>query len=73
MLKRLDDSSDKVRSFAVRTVRTLFALRPRPYDTVVFGAHVDALYSAMLVHLDDPDEEFRQEMLSMVLTIDFIP
>ncbi|KPJ02619.1 HEAT repeat-containing protein 2 [Papilio xuthus] len=69
VLKRLDDSSDKVRSFAVRTVRTLFSQRPRPYDTVVFGAHVDALYSAMLIHLDDPDEEFRKEMLAALIAL----
>ncbi|CAG5051832.1 unnamed protein product [Parnassius apollo] len=69
VLKRLDDSSDKVRSFAVRTLCTLFANRPHPYDTVVFGAHVDALYSAMLIHLDDPDEAFRKEMLDGLITL----
>ncbi|XP_045771313.1 dynein axonemal assembly factor 5 isoform X1 [Maniola jurtina] len=69
VLKRLDDSSDKVRSFAVHTVCTLFKCRPHAYDTTVFGAHVDALYSAMLVHLDDADEAFRKEMLDALLTL----
>ncbi|XP_068631779.1 dynein axonemal assembly factor 5 [Battus philenor] len=69
VLKRLDDSSDRVRSFAVRTVRTLFANRPTPYDTVVFGAHVDAVYSAMLIHLDDPDDDFRKEMLDALIAL----
>lgn len=63
VLKRLDDSSDQVRSYAVQTICTLFKCRPDPYDTVVFGAHIDALYAAMLIHLDDPDETFRNEML----------
>ncbi|XP_034830515.1 dynein axonemal assembly factor 5 [Maniola hyperantus] len=69
VLKRLDDSSDKVRSFAVHTLCTLFTCRPHAYDTTVFGAHVDALYSAMLVHLDDADEVFRREMLDALLTL----
>lgn len=63
VLKRLDDSSDKVRSFAVHTLVVLFKQRPEPYDIVLFGAHVDATYSAMLVHLDDSDEGFRKDML----------
>ncbi|XP_072932239.1 dynein axonemal assembly factor 5 [Epargyreus clarus] len=69
VLKRLDDSSDRVRSFAVQTLCALFGRRPRPYDAVVFGAHVDALYGAMLVHLDDADETFRKEMLDALLTL----
>lgn len=67
VLKRLDDSSDKVRSFAVHTLVVLFKQRPEPYDIVLFGAHVDATYSAMLVHLDDSDEAFRKEMLGEIL------
>lgn len=67
VLKRLDDSNDKVRSFAVQTLCTLFRNRPEPYDLTVFSAHVDALYSAMLIHLDDSEEEFRNEMLGKVL------
>ncbi|KOB75171.1 hypothetical protein OBRU01_06102 [Operophtera brumata] len=43
VLKRLDDSSDRVRSGAVHTLCTLFRCRPEPYDTVVFGAHIDAV------------------------------
>ncbi|XP_039753956.1 dynein assembly factor 5, axonemal [Pararge aegeria] len=69
VLKRLDDSSDKVRSFAVHTLVTLFKCRPNAYDTTVFGAHIDALYSAMLVHLDDADEAFRKEMLDALLSL----
>ncbi|GBP34964.1 Dynein assembly factor 5, axonemal [Eumeta japonica] len=67
VLKRLDDSSDKVRSLAVGCVRALFERRPLLYDTVTFGAHIDALYSAMLVHLDDSDDDFRKEMLDALL------
>ncbi|CAG9093332.1 unnamed protein product [Plutella xylostella] len=69
VLKRLDDSNDKVRSFAVQTLRKLFTNRPRPYDTILYGAHIDAMYSAMLVHLDDNDEAFRKEMLDALLTL----
>ncbi|CAH2037929.1 unnamed protein product, partial [Iphiclides podalirius] len=69
VLKRLDDSSDKVRSFAVQTVRDLFLRRPRLYEVAVFGAHVDAVYSAMLIHLDDPDEAFRKEVLDALLAL----
>lgn len=69
VLKRLDDSSDKVRLFATQTITTLFKNRPVPYDTVLYGAHVDALYSAMLIHLDDSDEAFRKEMLGMIMKL----
>ncbi|XP_026725324.1 dynein assembly factor 5, axonemal [Trichoplusia ni] len=69
ILKRLDDSSDKVRSFAVHTLVTLFCNRPEEYDTVLYGAHVDALYNAMLVHLDDADEAFRKEMLEALVKL----
>ncbi|XP_073945026.1 dynein axonemal assembly factor 5 [Choristoneura fumiferana] len=69
VLKRLDDSSDKVRLFATQTITTLFKNRPLPYDTVLYGAHVDALYSAMLIHLDDTDEAFRKEMLDALLVL----
>ncbi|CAH0579031.1 unnamed protein product [Chrysodeixis includens] len=69
ILKRLDDSSDKVRSFAVHTLVTLFCNRPAEYDTVLYGAHVDALYNAMLVHLDDADENFRKEMLEALIKL----
>lgn len=62
VLKRLDDSNDKVRSCAVQTLCKLFSCRPQ-YDTVVYSAHIDALYSALLVHLDDNDEIFQKEIL----------
>nr|QFR37577.1 HEAT repeat-containing 2 [Phigalia pilosaria] len=69
ILKRLDDSSDKVRSYAVQTTCALFKHRAEPYDTALFGAHVDALYSAMLIHLDDVDEAFRAEMLDALIQL----
>ncbi|KAL0840952.1 hypothetical protein ABMA28_014745 [Loxostege sticticalis] len=69
VLKRLDDSSDKVRSYAVQTLCTLFKNRPEAYDTTTYGAHIDALYSAMLIHLDDTDEGFRKEMLDALLSV----
>ncbi|KAJ8727930.1 hypothetical protein PYW08_016315 [Mythimna loreyi] len=69
ILKRLDDSSDKVRSYAVQTLVTLFINRPEPYDTTLYGAHIDALYSAMLIHLDDSEEAFRKEMLEALMKL----
>ncbi|XP_059059112.1 dynein axonemal assembly factor 5 [Achroia grisella] len=69
VLKRLDDSSSPVRDGAVRTVREMFSRRPRPYDVVLYGAHVDALYSALLIHLDDPDQQFRDQVLETLLVL----
>ncbi|XP_053607373.1 dynein axonemal assembly factor 5 [Plodia interpunctella] len=69
VLKRLDDSNDTVRSYAAHTTRKLFASRPLPYDTVLFGAHVDALYSALLIHLDDAEEAFRAEILDTLMAL----
>ncbi|XP_061713504.1 dynein axonemal assembly factor 5 [Cydia pomonella] len=72
VLKRLDDSNDKVRSFAVQTLTTLFKNRPVPYNTVLYNAHIDATYSAMLIHLDDTSEEFRKEMLDALITLSVV-
>ncbi|XP_050670875.1 dynein axonemal assembly factor 5 [Leptidea sinapis] len=69
VLKRLDDSNDHVRSFAIHTLCTLFTCRPNDYDIATFCAHVDALYSAMLIHLDDADEAFRKEMLDALISL----
>ncbi|CAB3253838.1 unnamed protein product [Arctia plantaginis] len=69
VVKRLDDSSDKVRSYAVQTLCALFSRRPEPYDTVLYGAHIDAVYSAMLIHLDDTDEGFRKQMLEALVKL----
>ncbi|XP_041977960.1 dynein axonemal assembly factor 5 [Aricia agestis] len=69
VLKRLDDCTPAVRSSAARTLPVLYSRRPRDYDTCVFAAHVDALYAAMLVHLDDVDETFRGEMLEALLKV----
>ncbi|XP_022120793.2 dynein axonemal assembly factor 5 [Pieris rapae] len=68
-LKRLDDSNDKVRSFAVQTLCTLFKCRPQLYNSEIFSAHIDAVFSAMLIHLDDTDEAFKKEMLDALLTL----
>ncbi|XP_050345777.1 dynein axonemal assembly factor 5 isoform X2 [Nymphalis io] len=69
VIKRLDDSSDKVRSYAVQTLCTLFESRPELYDAAVFGAHIDASYSALLIHLDDNDETFQKEVLDALITL----
>lgn len=63
IISRLDDSNDKVRLFAVETLCTLFMARPESYDADAHNVHIEALYNAMLLHLDDPDPNFQDFIL----------
>lgn len=63
ILARLDDGNDKVRLFAVETLCTLFMARPESYDADAHNGHIENLYNAMLLHLDDPDPNFQDFVL----------
>ncbi|XP_047109204.1 dynein axonemal assembly factor 5 isoform X2 [Schistocerca piceifrons] len=59
VLKRLDDVNDEVRTSAVEALVLLFNDLPAEYSVETSIAHIETLYSTMLIHLDDPDEAFR--------------
>jgi hypothetical protein len=67
VLKRLDDVSDDVRVAAVTTLVKLFKPLPTNYCMEISFGHLDALFSTMLIHLDDPDPYFQRTMLGMEL------
>jgi hypothetical protein len=67
VLKRLDDVSEDVRLAAVTTLVKLFKPLPADYCMDISFGHLDALFSTMLIHLDDPDIAFQRTMLGMQL------
>ncbi|XP_011688411.1 PREDICTED: dynein assembly factor 5, axonemal [Wasmannia auropunctata] len=63
ILKRLDDGCDDVRYAAVEALVDVWSVASEDYDTVVSRCHVDALYTTMIIHLDDPESRFQEIML----------
>lgn len=71
VLKRLDDVSDDVRQASVMTLVKFFKPLPADYCMEVSLGHVDALLSSMLIHLDDPEPDFRHIMLGTQLLVTY--
>lgn len=63
ILKRLDDGCDDVRYAAVEAIVDVWSVASENYDTVVSRSHIDALYTTMIIHLDDPESRFQEIML----------
>ncbi|KYN03559.1 PREDICTED: dynein assembly factor 5, axonemal [Cyphomyrmex costatus] len=63
ILKRLDDGCDDVRHTAVEMLVDMWSAVSKDYDTVFSRSHIDALYTTMIVHLDDPESYFQEIML----------
>jgi dynein assembly factor 5, axonemal len=60
LLKRLDDSSDDIRIAAARAFSAYMDCFRDNYDVILYRAHIEAIYSGLLVHLDDPDGSIQQ-------------
>lgn len=63
ILKRLDDGCDDVRYAALEALVEIWSAASEDYDVVVNRSHIDALYTTMIIHLDDPEFHFQQIML----------
>lgn len=63
ILKRLDDGCDDIRHAAVEALVDVWNAAPENYDTIVCRSHIDALYTTMIIHLDDPESHFQEIML----------
>lgn len=63
ILKRLDDGCDDVRCAAVEALEDVWSVVSEDYDIVTSRSHVDALYTTMIIHLDDPELRFQGIML----------
>lgn len=64
-MKRLDDVDDSVRKISVEILRKLFSCLPKDYSIECSSAHIEALYSTLLIHLDDPSVEFGALLLGI--------
>ncbi|XP_018366701.1 PREDICTED: dynein assembly factor 5, axonemal [Trachymyrmex cornetzi] len=63
ILKRLDDGCDDIRYAAVEVLVDVWSAVSKDYDTVFSKSHIDALYTTMIIHLDDPESRFQEIML----------
>ncbi|KAJ1526826.1 hypothetical protein ONE63_008394 [Megalurothrips usitatus] len=66
IMKRLDDVDDSVRRAAVQILCKLFSHLPDDYNVECSAAHIEAVYSTLLIHLDDPNIEFGREILGVL-------
>nr|KAG5713594.1 hypothetical protein BaRGS_024642 [Batillaria attramentaria] len=64
LLKRLDDSSDDIRVTVSCTFLAYFDCFQDKYDRDLYGAHLEAIYKGLLVHLDDPEQKIQEAVLS---------
>nr|XP_039265298.1 dynein assembly factor 5, axonemal-like [Styela clava] len=63
LLKRLDDASDEIRLTVASTWTTFFKCFPTDYDVSLNRAHLEEMYSGLLVHMDDPDTNIQTAVL----------
>ncbi|KAL6268464.1 hypothetical protein P5V15_001597 [Pogonomyrmex californicus] len=63
IMKRLDDGCDDIRYAAVEALVDVWNAASEDYDTVISRSHIDALYTTMIIHLDDPESRFQEIML----------
>jgi dynein assembly factor 5 len=66
LLKRLDDSSNETRLQMSKTLIDYFSLFPQDYDSHLYKAHVEVMYSGLLVHLDDTSYDIQVAILSVL-------
>lgn len=67
VLKRLDDGDDDVRCTAIKALKEVWKALPKDYDLNSCRSHVDTLYTSALVHLDDPEKKFQDQILGMII------
>ncbi|XP_017876318.1 dynein assembly factor 5, axonemal-like, partial [Ceratina calcarata] len=63
LLKRLDDGSDDVRVIALEALTEVFRGVSEKYDVKFNRGLVDALYTTVVIYLDDPDDQFQEKVL----------
>ncbi|KAK7506627.1 hypothetical protein BaRGS_00002102 [Batillaria attramentaria] len=66
LLKRLDDSSDDIRVTVSCTFLAYFDCFQDKYDRDLYGAHLEAIYKGLLVHLDDPEQKIQEAVLKVL-------
>jgi len=59
LLTRLDDSDDQIRSVMASCWNEYFKCFNKDYDQDLYKAHLEEMYSSLLLHMDDPSAEFQ--------------
>lgn len=63
LLKRLDDSSEEVRSAGLIAIRLWLSSLTREYNPEFYARHLQFLFQQLLLFLDDPDSSVQQQVL----------
>lgn len=63
LLKRLDDSSEEVRSVSLQALGLWFSCLTKDYNPEFYSAHLQLLFQQLLLHLDDPDGSVQDHVL----------
>lgn len=63
LLKRLDDSSEEVRSVALQALSLWLSGLTEEYNPEWCAAHLQLLFQQLLLHLDDPENRVQEQVL----------
>lgn len=63
LLKRLDDSSEEVRSTALQALGLWLSNLSKDYNPDFCAPHLQHLFQQLLLHLDDPDASVQGQVL----------
>lgn len=63
LLKRLDDSSEEVRSVALRALGLWLSGLTDEYSAELCAPHLQLVFQQLLLHLDDPDGSVQDQVL----------
>ncbi|XP_008282012.1 HEAT repeat-containing protein 2 [Stegastes partitus] len=63
LLKRLDDSSEEVRSVALQALSLWLSSLTKDYSLDFCTPHLQLLFQQLLLHLDDPDSSVQDRVL----------
>ncbi|XP_039681604.1 dynein assembly factor 5, axonemal-like isoform X2 [Perca fluviatilis] len=66
LLKRLDDSSEEVRSVALQALGLWLSSLTKDYNPEFFAPHLQLLFQQLLLHLDDPDSSVQDQVLEIL-------
>ncbi|XP_068192211.1 dynein axonemal assembly factor 5-like isoform X2 [Antennarius striatus] len=63
LLKRMDDSSEEVRSAALQAIGMWFSSLTDEYNPDICAPHLKLLFQQLLLHLDDPESSMQDRVL----------
>ncbi|XP_020503564.2 dynein axonemal assembly factor 5 [Labrus bergylta] len=66
LVKRLDDSSEEVRSGALQALGLWLSSLTKDYNCDFYTAHLQLLFQQLLLHLDDPDDSVQGNVLEIL-------